>query len=109
MTTTNADPDPADVTFLYFDSCPNWKTANAALAEAATLEGRTLIIRYQTVETFEDAEALEFRGSPTILIDGIDPFAGPGDSIGLACRVYRSAETIVGSPSIPELREALSR
>lgn len=98
--------DPVDVTFLYFDSCPNWKLANTALAEAATLEDRTLAINYQLVDTFEAAEALEFRGSPTILVDGVDPFADRDAPVGLSCRVYR---TETGAPSVEQLREAISR
>ena len=102
----NLKTDPVDITFLYFDSCPNWKLANTALAEAATLEARTLAINYQLVETFEVAEALEFRGSPTILIDGADPFADGDAPVGLSCRVYR---TETGAPSVEQLREAISK
>jgi hypothetical protein len=104
----NLSNDHVNVTFLYFESCPNWKIANAALAQAATLESRTLMIRYQTVETSEAAEALEFRGSPTILIDGVDPFAAPDDPIGLSCRVYRSGGSVEGGPSIDQIRAALT-
>ncbi len=98
--------DPVDVTFLYFDSCPNWKLANTALAEAATLEARTLAINYQLVDTFEAAEALEFHGSPTILVDGVDPFADRDAPVGLSCRVYR---TETGAPTVQQLREALTQ
>lgn len=27
-------------------------------------------------------------GSPTLLIDGVDPFAAPGLTAGLSCRLY---------------------
>lgn len=105
MPPMNLDSEPVSVTFLYFDSCPNWKRANTALAEAATLEQRTLAIRYELVETHEAAEALQFRGSPTILVDGVDPFASDDAPVGLSCRVYR---TDSGAPTAEQLRKALS-
>lgn len=49
-------------------------------------------------------------GSPTLLIDGTDPFAVPGQAPGLSCRLYRD-ETgrLVRAPSVEDLRRALER
>lgn len=105
MPTSHTDSEPVNVTFLYFDSCPNWKRANTALAEAATLEHRMLAIRYELVETHEAAEALQFRGSPTILVEGVDPFAADDAPVGLSCRVYRTES---GVPTVEQLRKAMS-
>jgi type IV secretory pathway TraG/TraD family ATPase VirD4 len=55
----------------------------------------------------EDAERLGFIGSPTVLVDGSDPFATPGAPIGLACRVYVTPEGLAGSPTLDQLMEAL--
>lgn len=44
-----------------------------------------------------EAEQAGFTGSPTIHIDGQDPFAEPGCSPGLACRVYRTPHGLAGS------------
>jgi hypothetical protein len=55
------------------------------------------------------AVRLGFRGSPTLLIDGHDPFASERDSVGLACRVYRTSEGKDGAPSVEDLRAALAR
>src|SRR5205807_9446173 len=71
-------PDPTDVRLLYFDDCPNWRVADARLKAALVGMGAdpdTVI--YEQVTTIEQAEALGFRGSPTILVDGTDPFADP--------------------------------
>ena len=48
-----------------------------------------------------------FTGSPTILINGIDPFAQPQQTPGLACRLYPTPDGPAGVPSLPELRRAL--
>ena len=39
----------------------------------------------QLIQTHEQAESLGFRGSPTILIEGRDPFAAQAPPVGLAC------------------------
>jgi hypothetical protein len=46
----------------------------------------------EQVGTPEDAERLRFVGSPTILIDGRDPFGGTGEGFGLSCRVYATPD-----------------
>jgi hypothetical protein len=47
------------------------------------------------------------RGSPTVLIDGEDPFADPDAPVGLACRVYPTADELAGAPSVAQLTAAL--
>ena len=62
----------------------------------------------ERVETPEDAERLRFIGSPTVLVDGRDPFAeGSEASFGLTCRVYQTPEGLAGSPTPEQLRDAL--
>jgi hypothetical protein len=60
------------------------------------------------VATDEQATALGFVGSPTVLIDGQDPLVTGGESVGLACRVFRTAAGFEGAPTIEDLLEALS-
>ncbi|MEY2523844.1 MAG: hypothetical protein QOJ66_2409 [Ilumatobacteraceae bacterium] len=91
---------------LFFDGCPNWHTANANL-EALIGEFRFDFDRCQ-VETNEDAQRLQFRGSPTVLIDGRDVFADGDEPIGLSCRMYRGKHGLVGAPSIEQLHDALT-
>jgi hypothetical protein len=95
------------ITLRYFDGCPNWRVAEerlrAALADLG--EAGFRLVR-ERVETPEDAERLSFRGSPTVLIDGRDPF--PGGEVGLSCRVYRTEAGAEGAPSVEQLRRALA-
>ncbi|MEE8330577.1 MAG: thioredoxin family protein, partial [Acidimicrobiia bacterium] len=56
----------------------------------------------------EAAAAADFRGSPTIVIAGLDPFSDPDAPVGLSCRVYRTDDGYAGSPSLDQLRGALS-
>jgi hypothetical protein len=60
------------------------------------------------VETAEDTERIRFIGSPTILLDGRDPFDGTDSGpFGLTCRVYSTPEGLVGSPTPEQLRVVL--
>ena len=98
------------VTVLYFENCPNWKMASRRLQDALSTVGLTdaVEVSYQRVETPEEAERVGFRGSPTILIDGRDPWAAPDGPIGLTCRIYQTERGGRGSPSVAQLVEALN-
>ena len=97
------------VELFYFDGCPNWTVASDRLAEAIIALGRTdvTVVRRQ-VETAEEADAVGFTGSPTVRVDGRDPFATGGEHVGLACRVYTTPDGLGGSPTVAQLMEALS-
>ncbi len=103
-----AQTDELDVTLLYFEGCPSWRIADANLRdELAHANLTNTQVRYHQVETVEEAERLRFTGSPTILIDGVDPFGEPGAAVGLACRLYTTPEGLAGSPTPEQLRSAL--
>ena len=94
-----------DVTLLYLDGCPNWRLADERLRTLADELGFEL--DHHEVDTPEAAQELGFRGSPTVLIDGHDPFAEGDEPVGLSCRIYRTADGPAGVPTLEELREAL--
>ena len=96
------------VTLLYFPGCPNWQTAEANLRTALAETGADAAVRTQVVDTVEDAQRLGFLGSPTVLIDGRDPFAEPGAAPALSCRVYRTDAGLAGAPTVTQLRAALA-
>lgn len=94
------------VSLLYFDDCPNWRVADRRLDSIAADHPALEVTRHR-VETLEEAERLGFHGSPSILVDGVDVFAVPGDGVGLSCRVYRTPDGFAGSPTIEQLQAAL--
>lgn len=59
------------------------------------------------VETPEEAEAIDFRGSPSILLNGIDLFPDPAAPVGLACRIYVTPDGFAGAPTLDQLRSAI--
>jgi hypothetical protein len=108
--TANIHVGPSAVILRYFDGCPNAGLAHTRLAEALRRVGLDpAAITLEEVSTPEDAERLGFRGSPTILIDGHDPFADDTGRPALACRIYRTETGPQGSPTVAQLEQALRR
>jgi hypothetical protein len=95
-----------DVSLLYFDGCPNWKVADQRLAAIAAGHPEVVVTRHR-VKTVQEAERLGFRGSPSILVDGVDVFAEPDAEVGLSCRLYRTPGGLAGAPTMQQLRAAL--
>jgi hypothetical protein len=79
------------------------------LREALETLGFPVEVEKVLVTTPEQAEHWSFRGSPSVLVDGEDPFAQPGAPVGLSCRLYRTPEGVGGSPTVDQLVEVLSR
>ena len=95
-----------EITLLYFYGCPSWKLADQRLAQIAA-EHPEVRVTKQRVDTVEEAERMGFHGSPSILVDGVDAFAGPDAGVGLACRVYATPEGLAGAPTLEQLRVAV--
>lgn len=96
-----------EVELLWFGGCPSWQEADARLREALPVAGVDADVVLVEVTTPEDAERLRFRGSPTVLLDGRDPFAQESDPVGLSCRVYRTPDGLRGAPTVDMLVDAL--
>lgn len=96
------------IELLVVADCPNASSVMELLRLAAGKVGATGVEVITTVvETPEEAEACGFTGSPTILIDGVDPFAEPGRTPTLACRLYSHPSGPTGVPDPDLLRRAL--
>lgn len=91
---------------LHVPDCPNLPPLLDRLAQVTDLPVTTRVIE-------SDADAIRFgmSGSPTLLVNGIDPFAAEEPcECGVSCRLYRD-ETgrIVPAPSLEQLRDALGQ
>lgn len=96
------------MTVQYFDGCPNWHTALDHVHEAALRTGVAAQVTTVPVETEQDARRLGFTGSPTVLVNGTDPFAVAGAVPALACRVFATPTGLAGAPSVDQLVDALT-
>lgn len=93
------------VTLQYFDGCPNWKTTDAHLRRLST--DHEIEVDYELIDSIEMAEEAQFRGSPTVLIEGVDPFAKEEAPVGLACRIYQTDHGPSGSPTLSQLQDVI--
>jgi hypothetical protein len=92
---------------LAVPGCPNVVTLQRRLA--VVLAGRAdVALTSEVIDTFEQAVARGMDGSPTLLVDGVDPFSAQGQTPSVSCRLYRD-ETgqSSGAPSVTQLRAAV--
>jgi SAM-dependent methyltransferase len=98
------------VELLVVPDCPNRPVAAARLRQALDAAGlRDTGFDTRTVTSLAEAQRIGFAGSPTILINGRDPFADPERVPGLSCRLYRTASGLTSAPDLDELSAAVAR
>lgn len=105
-----AEHGAVDVELLVIPECPNEGATAVILRRALDDVGLARIpIRTMVVSTEQEAEQCGLVGSPTVRIDGDDPFPNDGSPGRLACRVYVSDGVRSGVPDLRTLRQALKR
>ncbi|GAA2628289.1 organomercurial lyase [Streptomyces vastus] len=94
------------ITVLTVPDCPHAPVARERIEQA--LEGRAAEMEFVEVADEAQAARLGMTGSPTVLIDGTDPFAVPGAAASVSCRLYRAPDgRTEGAPSVADLQRAL--
>jgi len=96
-----------DLTVLAVPDCPNVTLLEQRLAQA--IEGRRdVTVSRQVIADHGEADRWGMHGSPTLLVDGSDPFAEPGEPASVSCRLYRDGNGQVdGAPSVSQLLQAI--
>lgn len=98
-----------ELTILAVPDCPNAAVLEERLAAVLADYPGAVFRRRQVADEREAAET-GMAGSPTLLVNGKDPFAVPGQAPGLACRLYRDeAGRLAGAPSVEDVRRALEQ
>ncbi|MFC1417734.1 organomercurial lyase [Streptacidiphilus cavernicola] len=94
------------ITVLTVPDCPNGPVVQERIT--AALDGRDVRVHLVEVSDQDQAARWGMTGSPTVLLDGVDPFAVPGADPSVSCRLYRGADgRVEGSPGVEDLRRAL--
>jgi hypothetical protein len=76
----------------------------AHLHEALVVTGRAdARVVERIVGGPHEATTLRMHGSPTILIDGHDPFAVDGEPPSFSCRLFQAGDRLEGAPSVDTL------
>jgi hypothetical protein len=98
------------VTIQYFDGDPNWSTARDRVRHVLDAHGLGSVeVELQRIATSAEAHEFRFRGSPTILVDGVDPFSSEESGYGLMSRIYRTEAGTDVAPSELQLRDAFTK
>lgn len=98
------------ITIQYFVGCPHWMIANDRVHKVLTaLSRHDVHVEHEVIQSPEEATRVGFHGSPTILVDGRDPYATGNEPVGMMCRVYNTEEGREGAPSESQLRTVLAR
>lgn len=93
------------VEILQVPDCPNAARLESRLREAH--DG--LDVTRHVIEDLETAVAMGMTGSPTLLLDGADPFAVAGCAPSVSCRLYPDENgDLAGAPSVAALQRVLS-
>jgi hypothetical protein len=98
-----------ELTVLAVAGCPNAAVLEQRLAEA--LAGQPgVTVKRRVITDAAEAARWGMNGSPTLLVGGQDPFAGPGRGPAMACRLYRREDgRLDGAPAMEALRRVLER
>ncbi|MGW0822108.1 hypothetical protein [Streptomyces sp. NPDC002845] len=97
-----------DLVVLAVPDCPNVAAMCERLEQV--LPDDTGPAEVLVITNEEEAARYGMHGSPTLLINGTDPFAAPDTAVGVSCRIYRDSDgRTTGTPSIEQLTDALKR
>lgn len=98
---------PGVLTLLFVETCPGFpllaERLRSALAQSWT-DG--LLVRPLAIREAEPPVA-GFAGSPTLLINGVDPFPAAAPTTELGCRYYLTEAGLQAAPSVAQLVTAL--
>ena len=89
---------------LHIAGCPNASALVNRLTDV--LAGTTTRVATRTIKNVTEAAELGMHGSPTVLVDGRDPFASTPEA-SIACRLYATEEGLRGLPTVQQLQSAL--
>jgi hypothetical protein len=100
-----------NVELLWWAGCPSTNVVHSQLAVIMSDIGYDgTEIHMREITSIEQAVAEHFLGSPTIRLNGVDPFATDHVPPSLSCRIYHLRDGRVSpTPDPDELREALMR
>jgi len=96
------------IEILHVPGCPNLGLARSRLSSALHRTGVTASVREIVVADPTTAEQRGMHGSPTITIDGRDPFDRDTAPGSLSCRLYWTEGRLDGAPGTAQLIDAIA-
>jgi hypothetical protein len=100
----------AGVEVLTVTDCPHREMALDRVRQALDrVEASQVVVIERVIDDPELAAAAGMHGSPTVLIDGHDPFTAAGIEASVSCRLFPTASGFDGAPTVEDLVAALSQ
>ena len=96
------------IDLLYFEGCPSWLVGLENLKVALQRANQQAEINLLRVETDSEADRLQFLGSPSFRVNGVDLWEEQREQHNLSCRVYATPSGLSGAPTVEMLQEKLS-
>ena len=88
-----------NVSLLYLDGCPNWEQTLTDVREVLAEYHVDADVNLIRVSSQQQAEEMEFLGSPTVRVEGMDVEPDILESgFNLECRVYWIEDDPLGRP-----------
>jgi len=88
------------IEFLYIAGCCNHPPALERVRQALRSADTDQPVTEISVSDEETARALQFPGSPTVRINGVDVESGTGAFIGIGCRLYADGSGLPSEQAI---------
>lgn len=89
--------------------CPGTEVTVARIREATQALGLEINLRFVIVDDEDQAQALAFRGSPTVRVEGKDVDRNADERpIGVSCRLYTTDGTTEQAPPLAWIQAALA-
>lgn len=97
------------VELLYSPGCPNYAAAVNLVRNVLVAQDLSADFIETLVSNYEEAEARNFPGSPTLRVNGQDIEAIPSDrlKVGFSCRTYSVEGRLQGVPPRYWLEQAI--
>jgi hypothetical protein len=105
----HGDSNHHGVEVLTVTDCPHREMALDRARQALDPLGASqVVLTERVIDDPEVAAAAGMLGSPTVLIDGCDPFTAAGVEASVSCRLFPTASGYDGAPTVDDLVVALS-
>ena len=98
-----------EIELLVVPHCPHGAAAAELVGTALADIGVQAIVTRTAMTSEDHVRRRGFVVSPTILLDGSDPFADPAAPAAMACRLYPTPQGLRGFPTLRDMCEAPNR
>jgi hypothetical protein len=95
------------IDLLFFEGCPSWQEGLENLKTALVNENIQAEINLVRVDNDTEAARLQFLGSPSFRVNGVELWQEHRSQYNLSCRVYSTPGGMKGAPTVEMFQEKI--